>query len=68
MGEERPMEATDEAPLAGSCKRVLPAPEGEVTGGAECVFAGGEDHVLVDGVEGDAPDDLVGGGMITLGM
>ena len=60
------MEATDEALLAGSCKRVLPATEGEVVGGAERVLAGGVDHVLTDGAEGDAPDDLVGGGMIAL--
>jgi hypothetical protein len=68
MGEVHPVEAIDEALLAGSYKRVLPVPKGEVAGGAECVFAGGEDCVLADGVEGDAPDHLVGGGMITLGM
>jgi hypothetical protein len=68
MAKERLVEATDEALLAGSCKRVLPAPEGEVAGGAEHVLTSGEDRVLADGAEGDAPDDLVGGSMITLGV
>ena len=66
MDEERPVEATDEAPLAGSCKRVLPAAEGEVIGGAERVLPGVVDYALADGAEGDAPGDLVGGGMIVL--
>ena len=66
MDEERSVEATDEALLAGSCKRVLPVDKVEVTGGAERVLAGGVDRVLTDGAEGDAPDDLVGGGMIAL--
>ena len=60
------MEATDEALLAGSCKQVLPTAEGKVAGGAERVLAGGVDRVLADGAEGDAPDDLVDGGMIAL--
>jgi len=68
MAEERPVEATDEALLAGSCKRVLPAAEGDVTGGAERVLTCGVDRVLADGAEGDAPGDLVGGGMIVLDM
>ena len=68
MAEERPVEATDEALLAGSYKRVLPAAEGDVTGGAEWVLAGGVDHVLADGAEGDAPGELVGGGMIALNV
>ena len=59
MAEERPVEATDEALLVSSCKRVLPVAEGEVTGGAERVLAGGVDRVLADGAERDAPDDLV---------
>ena len=66
MAEERPVEAIDEALLAGSCKRVLPATEGEVVGGAERVLAGGVDCVLADGTEGHAPGDLVDGGMISL--
>ena len=37
-------------------------------GGVEWVLAGGVDRVLADGAEGDAPDDLVGGGMIALDM
>ena len=40
--------------------------EGEVTGGAKRVLAGGVDCVLADGAEGDAPINLVGGGMIAL--
>ena len=58
------MEAIDEALLASSFKWVLPAAEGEVTGGAERVLAGVVDRVLADGAEGDAPSDLVGGNMI----
>ena len=42
--------------------------EGEVTGGAKRVLAGGVDCVLADGAEGDAPGDFVGGGMIALGV
>jgi len=64
MAEERLVEATDEALLACSCKRVLPVVEGEVAGGAEWVLAGVVDRVLADGAEGDAPSDLVGGNMI----
>ena len=41
MVEGRPVEATNEALLADSCKRVLPAAEGEVAGGAKRVLAGG---------------------------
>ena len=66
MVREHPVEATDEALLAGSSKRVLPAAEGEVAGGAERVLAGVVDRVLADGAEGDAPSDLVGGNMIAL--
>ena len=66
MAEERPVEATDEALLAGSCKQVLPAAEGDVMGGAERVLASGVDRVLADGAEGDAPNYLVDGGMIAL--
>ena len=44
----------------------LTSAEGKVTGGAKWVLAGGVDHVLDDGVEGDAPDDVVGGGLIAL--
>ena len=66
MAKERLVEATDEALLAGSCKRVLPAAEGDVTGGAERVLTGGVVRVLANGAEGDAPVDLVGGGMIAL--
>ena len=68
MAEERPVEATDEALLVSSCKRVLPAVEGEVAGGAEQVLAGVVDHELADGAEGDAPGDLVGGNMIALDL
>ena len=68
MAEERPVEATDEALLAGSCKQVLPAAEGDVMGGAERVLASGVDRVLADGAEGDAPDDLVVGDKISLDM
>ena len=66
MAEEHPVEATDEALLAGTYKRVLPMAEGEVAGGVERVLDGGVDRVLANGAEGDAPDDLVGGGMIAL--
>ena len=66
MVEERSVEATDRALLAGSYKRVLPAAKVEVAGGAERVLAGGVDRVLADGAEGDAPSDLVDGGMIAL--
>ena len=66
MAEEHPVEATDEALLAGSYKWVLLAAEGEVAGGGERVLAGGVDRVLADGAEGDAPSDLVGGNMIAL--
>ena len=66
MAEERPVEAIDEALLAGSCKRVLPVVEGEVIGGVERVLTNVVDHMLVDGAEGDAPGDLVGGNMIAL--
>jgi len=59
MAEERPVEATDEALIAGSCKRVLLVVEGEVAGGAERVLAIVVDRVLADGAERDAPDDLV---------
>jgi hypothetical protein len=45
--------------LVGSCKGVLPA-EGKVTSGAE--------RVLTGGVEGEAPDDLDGGGVKDLGV
>ena len=68
MAEEHPVEAIDEALLAGSCKWVLLVAEGKVVGGAERVLAGGIDRVLADGAEGDAPGDLVGGGMIVLDM
>ena len=68
MAEERPVEATDEALIAGSCKRVLLAAEGKVMGGVEWVLAGGVDRVLADGAEGDAPDDLVVGDKISLDM
>ena len=64
MPKEHPVEATNEALLADSCKRVLPAAEGKVMGGAERVLAGGVDLVLADGAERDAPSDLVHGGMI----
>ena len=60
------MESTDKALLAGSYKRVLPVAEGEFAGGAERVLAGVVDRVLADGAEGDAPSDLVDGGMIAL--
>ena len=68
MAKERPVEATDEALLDGSCKWVLPTAKGEVMGGAEHVLAGRAEHVLADGAEGDAPGDLVGGDMIALDM
>jgi hypothetical protein len=51
--------ATDVVLLVGSCKGVLPA-EGKVTSGAE--------RVLTGGVEGEAPDDLDGGGVKDLGV
>ena len=66
MAEEHPVEATDEALLAGSCKWVLLVAEGEVAGGAEWVLAGVVDRVLADGAKGDAPGDLVGSDMIAL--
>ena len=66
MVEERSVEATNEALLAGSYKRVLPAAEGDVTGGAERMLTGGVYHVLADGAKGDAPGDLVGSDMIAL--
>jgi len=66
MVEERSVEATDRALLAGSYKRVLPVAEGEFAGGAERVLAGVVDRVLADGAEGDAPGDMVGGDMISL--
>ena len=68
MAEERLVEATNEALLADSYKRVLPAANGEVTGGAERVLTCGVDRVLVDGAKGGAPNDMVGGGMIALGV
>jgi hypothetical protein len=68
MAEERPVEDTDEELLVRSCKRVLPALEGEVVGGVERVLASGEDRVLADGAKGDGTDILVGGGMMALGV
>jgi hypothetical protein len=67
MVEERPVEATDEELLAGTCKRVLPMFEGVVAGGVVCMLAGEGDRVLADGAKGSAPDDLAGGGMMALG-
>jgi hypothetical protein len=67
MVEERPMEATDEELLARTCKRVLPMFEVVVVGGVDCMLAGEGDRVLADGVEGSAPDDLVGSDMMALG-
>jgi hypothetical protein len=64
MVEERPMEATDEELLARTCKRVLPMFEVVVV---DCMLAGEGDRVLADGVEGSAPDDLVGSDMMALG-
>jgi hypothetical protein len=58
MAEERPVDATDESVLDGSCKRVLLAAEGEDIGGTERVLAGGAERVLAGVAEGDAPDDL----------
>jgi len=68
MAKEHPVEATNESLLVDSCKRVLPAAEGEVTTGAERGLTCGVDCVLTDGAEGDVPDDMVGYGMIALGM
>jgi hypothetical protein len=67
MVEERPMEATYEELLAGTYKRVLPTLEEVVVGGVDCMLAGEGDRVLADGVEGSAPYDLTGGGMMALG-
>jgi hypothetical protein len=58
MAKECPVDATDEALLDGSCKRVLLATEGEDTGGTERVLASGAECVLASVAEGDAPDDL----------
>jgi hypothetical protein len=67
MVEERPVEATDEELLARTCKWVLPMFEGVVASSVDCMLADEGDHVLADGTEGSAPDDLAGSGMMALG-
>lgn len=67
MVEERPVEATDEELLAGTCKRVLLTFAGVVAGGVDCMLADEGDRALADGAEGSAPDDLPVGGMLALG-